>query len=221
MALSDRLKARSTEVIGNELFVVGDVKTSFLTLVQFQALMGPEWVLADGQDVTGSQYASITGLTVIPDCRGRFLRMEGTGSAALRGLQVQATAVNGLVNAASVVTGTTNIDHNHPTTSSGTISANHTHDSGTLKAQRSTSNGSSNIAGRASSTSNQGTVTTDINLGGSTGSVSANHTHATDLPALGTANISLASGSSTAQAITGDAETRPVNATVNYFIKIN
>jgi len=56
--------------------IVGDVRVSFLTEAQFQARAGSGWILADGRDVTGSSYHSITGRTNAPDTRGRALRMK-------------------------------------------------------------------------------------------------------------------------------------------------
>ena len=53
---------------------VGDVKSSMLTEAQYQTHFGSEWVLADGRDVTGSDYHTITSNTNIPDLRGTFLR---------------------------------------------------------------------------------------------------------------------------------------------------
>jgi len=240
MALSDRLKTQSTEVIGNELFIVGDVKTSFLTLGQFQAIMGPEWVLADGQDVTGSEYATITGLTVVPDCRGRFMRMEGTGSAALRGLQSQGTAPNGLSNAASTVSGSVDINHDHAAATSGNPSANHTHGSSFSLSGGAHNHTYTNFtsgtfdppasgwSGDQGGTALQQETVPSTSSGhghtfsGSTGTVSSWHTHSTDLPALGASAVALGSGSAVAQVITSsDTETRPNNVTCNYFIKIN
>ena len=53
---------------------IGDLKTSILSEANFIIENGSTWVLADGQDVTGSDYTNLTGLTVIPDYRGLFLR---------------------------------------------------------------------------------------------------------------------------------------------------
>ena len=58
---------------------IGDVKQSFLTEVKFQAEHDDTWVLCDGRDVIGSDYAILKeGDAVtshnIPDARGQFLR---------------------------------------------------------------------------------------------------------------------------------------------------
>lgn len=58
---------------------VGSVKSSLLTLAQFQAQNGTGWVLADGQNVAGSSYASITGSSTVPDMRGQMLRGKNNG----------------------------------------------------------------------------------------------------------------------------------------------
>lgn len=53
--------------------IIGDVKSSILTEGQMGSLTS-DWVLADGRNVTGSAYATLTGKNVIPDLRGQFLR---------------------------------------------------------------------------------------------------------------------------------------------------
>lgn len=60
---------------------IGEVRKSMLTLVQFQAQNGTGWVLADGQNVSGSKYHTITGSTTVPDMRGVFLRGKNNGRA--------------------------------------------------------------------------------------------------------------------------------------------
>jgi hypothetical protein len=66
------------------LFTVGDVKQSILTEAQFIAELGVvegrKWVLADGRNVTGTRYATVTGHSTVPDLRGAFLRMSGQNS---------------------------------------------------------------------------------------------------------------------------------------------
>ncbi|NBO99742.1 MAG: hypothetical protein EBU90_06400 [Proteobacteria bacterium] len=58
---------------------IGSVQASLLTEVQFQAIFGTGWVLARGQNVSGSKYASITGASIVPDMRGMFLRGKNNG----------------------------------------------------------------------------------------------------------------------------------------------
>jgi len=64
-------------------YQVGDIKQSILTEPQFKTMLGAEaddWCLADGRDVTGSTYATLTGQNTIPDLRGAFLRMAGSNN---------------------------------------------------------------------------------------------------------------------------------------------
>ena len=65
---------------------IGDVKQSFLTEAEFQAEHDDTWVLCDGRDVIGSDYAVLKeGDAVtshnIPDARGQFLRGKNNGRA--------------------------------------------------------------------------------------------------------------------------------------------
>ena len=60
-------------------FGVGDVVASLLDETTFAKVHGSGWVLADGRDVTGSEYATITGNTTVPDLRGLFLRGKNDG----------------------------------------------------------------------------------------------------------------------------------------------
>lgn len=63
------------------LFPVGSIVDSMLTTAQFQGLIGTTsvWILADGSDVTGSTYATLTGFTNAPDLRGIFRRGKNNG----------------------------------------------------------------------------------------------------------------------------------------------
>jgi hypothetical protein len=66
------------------LYQVGDLKQSVLTEPQFKTMLGADaanWCLADGRDITGSAFATITGQNTIPDLRGGFLRMAGVNNA--------------------------------------------------------------------------------------------------------------------------------------------
>jgi hypothetical protein len=58
---------------------IGMIVQSMLTEVQFQSLNGNSWVLANGRDISGSRYASITGSATIPDLRGVVLRGKNNG----------------------------------------------------------------------------------------------------------------------------------------------
>lgn len=52
---------------------IGEVMWSFLDESDFQAVMGTNWVLMDGRDVSGSEWATLWSLTNIPDARGRYI----------------------------------------------------------------------------------------------------------------------------------------------------
>lgn len=58
---------------------VGDIIHSMLTEEQFILENGGGWILADGRDVTGSKYATVTGNTTVPDMRGQFVRGKNNG----------------------------------------------------------------------------------------------------------------------------------------------
>jgi hypothetical protein len=58
---------------------IGDMKHSMLTEAQFQAEVDTTWILADGRDVTGSDFSTVTGFTIVPDARGQFLRGLNNG----------------------------------------------------------------------------------------------------------------------------------------------
>ncbi len=58
---------------------VGMIIPSMLTLAQFQAQNGTQWVLADGSSASGTLYASITGNANLPDLRGVVLRGKNNG----------------------------------------------------------------------------------------------------------------------------------------------
>ena len=54
--------------------VIGDIRFSMLTEVQYQAEVGNHWVLCDGRNISGSDLATLLGITNLPDARGGFLR---------------------------------------------------------------------------------------------------------------------------------------------------
>lgn len=76
---------------------IGDLQASVLNQTQFQSLRGTNWVLADGRDVTGSQYQTVTGSTTIPDFRGTYPRASDNGGSArgARGLDPNGTKAPG------------------------------------------------------------------------------------------------------------------------------
>lgn len=85
---------------GNQM-PIGTSIQSMLTEAQFQAANGSGWILADGRSVSGSRYATLTGNSTVPDCRGEFIRGldngRGVDSGRVKGsAQANATAPNGL-----------------------------------------------------------------------------------------------------------------------------
>jgi hypothetical protein len=58
---------------------VGEVVASLLSVAQFHTEYGPGWVIADGRDVSGSRYHTVTGRRVVRNLQGRVLRMPSTG----------------------------------------------------------------------------------------------------------------------------------------------
>jgi len=62
-----------------DLNPVGTIIHSILTESQFTGETGAGWVLADGRNVSGSRYNTITGNVTVPDLRGQFLRGKNNG----------------------------------------------------------------------------------------------------------------------------------------------
>lgn len=101
-----------------DLWLVGAIQQSVLTEPQFKTLLDAaeqlKWVLADGRDVTGSRYATVTGSNTVPDLRGAFLRGSGTNKnpswvgGALGAYQEDSTA-----RPKTAFTGTTGTDGAH------------------------------------------------------------------------------------------------------------
>lgn len=69
------------KISSGDLNPVGAKTYSMLTEAQFQAQNGSGWVLADGRNVSGSDYHTKTGQTTVPDLRGVHLRGKNNGRA--------------------------------------------------------------------------------------------------------------------------------------------
>lgn len=54
--------------------VIGDVKHSILNPERFINLNGKGWVLMDGRNINNSDLFRLTGMTMLPDARGVFIR---------------------------------------------------------------------------------------------------------------------------------------------------
>ena len=102
------------KVSSDDVFQIGDIKQSLLTVSEFGQIHSDKWVPMDGRDVTGSKYAEITGKTTLPDIAGKFLRAAGGSAAPLGTTQGYATSSNNLVGATNN-TGS----HNHNTNNAG------------------------------------------------------------------------------------------------------
>ncbi len=187
--------------IGGDAIGVGTVMQSILSLAQFQSEMGTNWVLMDGADVTGSALATLTGNNTLPDATGRFLRSAGGSAAALAVQQTQATAKNGLGlswYSTNIYTNTTG-SHWHygvsASVGSGTIV-----DSGYLAREWTGGGDVRNY------TLVKGNNTPTRGKSNSSG----NHNHYFNKNNM-----------NSNQSWSSDSETRPLNLTVNTFIKIN
>lgn len=60
---------------------VGDVVMSLLDTTNFQLLRDTSWVLLDGSSCAGTEFETLTGLSALPDFRGRYARMKDNGAA--------------------------------------------------------------------------------------------------------------------------------------------
>lgn len=65
-------------------FPVGTILPCMLTETQFHAQLGnpipTTWILADGRDITNTTLQKISGYTLAPDLRGRFIRGKDNGA---------------------------------------------------------------------------------------------------------------------------------------------
>jgi hypothetical protein len=123
-------------------------------------------------------------------------------------VQTEATKKNGLANGTSSLSGTAAGQAFSVT--SGNDSPDHTH------APDATGTTNFYTQPLAATGPKIGTGTGYISSVAVTQGASARHTHSVS----GSCSSSSISGTSAAQTITGDAETRPINANVNYIIKI-
>jgi hypothetical protein len=65
--------------VENNAWKIGDIKQSFLTEAQFQDEHDSTWILCDGRNIEGTDLATVTGWTTVPDARGQFLRGKNNG----------------------------------------------------------------------------------------------------------------------------------------------
>jgi microcystin-dependent protein len=75
---------------------IGHVMPAMLSESQFRAIHGSGWVLAAGQSVAGSKYATLTGLTFAPDLRGRTIAgVDNMGGSAANRLTPGGSGITG------------------------------------------------------------------------------------------------------------------------------
>ena len=104
VARADEVNANFQELLGGVRaggLGIGTVVASMLSETQFQTEHGTGWVLCDGQTVSGSAYATLTGRSSAPDLTGRFLRGLGGGSGGLGDPQGWTTGSPGSLTASS------------------------------------------------------------------------------------------------------------------------
>ena len=66
-ATQTKMGATINGIIDNRFSAVGDIVPSILTVAQFQALRGNNWVLMSGQNIAGSDLALVSGVTTLPN----------------------------------------------------------------------------------------------------------------------------------------------------------
>lgn len=182
-------------------FAIGSIQQSFLTLEQFQKQMGKGWVLCDGSPLPrNSLYKTLGYGETLPNCQGKFIRTLGGNSAPLGKSQEDATAINRLEVSSKSITNRT---------SNSTVSVSGKYNSGhpTGHFDKTRSYGT---------TADGGSWAKRVMVGGHDG------THYKfDMNATGTATGGTWKTTTTTELKSTDIETRPINITINTFIKIN
>lgn len=192
-------------------FPVGTVLDSLLTEAQFQALMGTTWILMDSRSVAGSMYAAITGASTMADARGVFRRTKNNG----RG---DAYADPGGERALGNVQGHAFQTHTHVQNSHTHSQDAHGHYSASMYPAADAGKSYTTVYG--SKTRDGAAVQRTALTASSFAGISAysEPTTATNQPFTATNQNQSATGAASEPTT---AETRPVNITVNTFVKIN
>jgi len=117
---------------------VGEIRTSMLTLAQYQAEFDDTWVLANGVSAAGTDYNTITSESNIPDLRGRFLRgknngrtdgdKDPNGDLTIGSTQIHKTGQSRAV----IAVGATSVPHTHNYTKTDTAAQAQQYASGTI-----------------------------------------------------------------------------------------
>lgn len=201
---------------------VGSIVFGSLTAAQFTAETdGGEWVAADGANVSTSDWAAVTGRTVLPDARGRFIRTKDNAA----GVNTAGDLALDSVTADTLKTHLHDMGHGHGHTISAASVANsdHTHalardvNSSTLIATYYPGGGNPHyLATTDTVAANKGYQLSGTDLDPNAGVVGfgGSHSHTVNISG-GVTNMTGNTGS------TGATETAPRYITENAFIKIN
>ena len=208
----------------NAMFAIGSVQQSFLTESQFQQQMGSGWVLCDGSTApANSRYIQLNlGSALgydnparLPDCKDRFLRSAGGAAAAVLGsAQVAGTNVADVqYSAVSSSSSNTSRTVNSSVSVSGVTGYGNV-----LRYELWTSAGADTRGNQAIGHGAGGTFDLKTNAD----YLFREHTH--NFSAAGSASGgSWSTSTTTTTTVTaqGDSETRPINISINTFIKVN
>lgn len=62
--LNNQINVLQSQV--SQMEILGEIKLASLTLTQFQAIAGTNWILANGQSSVGTAYETLTGSKTVP-----------------------------------------------------------------------------------------------------------------------------------------------------------
>jgi hypothetical protein len=62
--LNNQIVQNTTDI--SQMTILGEIKLASLTLLQFQAIAGTNWILANGQSSVGTSYETLTGNKTVP-----------------------------------------------------------------------------------------------------------------------------------------------------------
>ena len=95
--------------------MLGMIKKSAMDYEEFKKNHDATWVEIQGQDISGSDFANLTGITQLPNAEGCFFRQAGDSSGPIGIIQADSTAKNGLncVLTSGNVTTKESIGHSH------------------------------------------------------------------------------------------------------------
>ena len=205
-----------------DVWTVGSVKKSMLAPDAFALLNGNDWVQMNGADATGSIYEALTGNATVPDASGVFIRSVGGNAGAVGQIQEDATKQNGLLvswSSANVTTGTKTVSWASANASTSSSSNWHYDASYANKTDYVNGTGTS-TNGRRGAWNNSVTQTAANKYTTVGGSMTVNknqmnshqtaHSHTFNKNAL-----------NSGQSWSGDAETRPINMSLYFYMKIN